>query len=217
MLRPGVYEVPLGVLSWGEKTYVLPSFTCSVAPIHFPKISVADMLLPFPEVSLQKTQPNLQQQQVLLDENQMIGMERVQWQTSLRHGLYIACLFLMCAPFALQCWRWWRMKVLPVEVALVVTPDLVLQQVKALRQDGEVSWPKLMYALNLVASSAMPSLTSYELQRRFAQRGDQKLEKASAYIELYGYCPESSGYFDQAVHLVEEGIHAAKNSSLLSN
>ena len=210
MLNAGVYEIPLGVMWWGGKQYVIPSFSPAVAQIVVPKLSAADLLLPFPEEALLPTPQNMQVEDELLAHNQARGLEALYWQGFWRHAFITTCFILVCVPCAFQLLRWWQVKRRLQPVIPVVTPGMVFREVKDLQQSGMVPWSKLVYVLNLVMSGEMPSLTSYELEQRFAAAGEDGLARACALIENYGYSAGGDEYFTQTAQLVEKEL-AAKN------
>ena len=213
LLRPGAYELPLGVFSQDGHSCLLPTLFLTGVPVAIPQLSPSDMLLPFPDIVLYTSDENLKQQRLLLDTNQLEGVQSVLWQEALRHTLYVVCFALVCAPFAFQCRRWWKARKKPVEALQIVTPETVLQEIKALRQKGQTPWPKLLYALNLIDAKSPPSLTSYELRQSFAQQGKPKLEQAAATIELYGYVPGSEAHFDEVMSLVEQAASLSYETS----
>lgn len=210
LMSPGAYEIPLGVLWWGGRAYALPSFSRTSVPIQLPVLSVQDLLLPFPDKAMLPTPQNEKVESQLLMDNQERGMEFLTWKDFWRHVLIIVCLVLVCIPCAYQFFKWWRVNEQPKETLPVITPAVVFQEIKHLQQQGQTPWEKLVYVLNLVTSQEMPSLTSYELERRFAAAGQTGLAEASACIENYGYRPDGGQYFDHAVLLIEREL-VAKN------
>jgi hypothetical protein len=206
VLSPGKYVIPLGVFWWNGKSYVLPSFSCTSTPAYLPPLTVADLLLPFPEKALFPSAHNVQAENELLTQNQVAGRRMLFWYDFWRHAFVMTCLFLVCLPCSLQLWRWWRLKRNPEVTIPVVSPSTVFQEVKDLQRQRETPWSKLVYVLNLVASVEMPSLTSYELEQRFTAAGESALAEAASCIENYSYRPEGDQYFDQAVELVEKGL-----------
>ena len=210
LLRPGLYDIPLGVFWWRGTPYVLPSFSYTSISVTPAPLTAADLLLPFPKIALTMTPVTTQLHELALTDNQEMGIAQIRWQEWWRHVLGFAGLFLVCVPLLFQLWRWWRLQRRP-EVALhVVTPGMAFLEVKALQQQGQNAWPQLLHTLNLVASESMPSLTSYELEKRFAASGDKKLSEASHLIETFGYRPDGTQYFGEAVQLVEQELTVQK-------
>jgi hypothetical protein len=206
VLSPGTYEIPLGMLWWNGKAYSLPRFLCTGTSVHIPLLTVADLLLPFPEKALFPSPQNVLMEDTLLKQNQVEGVQVFDWRELWRHVFVIACLFLVCAPCALQIWRWRQAKKKPEGDSFIVTPSMAFREVKDLQRRGEAPWSKLVYVLNLVGSAQMPSLTSYELEQHFAASGEKELAEASSCIENYGYRSDGGQYFDQTVQLVEKGL-----------
>jgi hypothetical protein len=204
MLRPGTYQLPLGVFLWNGTSYVLPSLTHTATPIKIPLLAASNMLLPFPNEALLPTHDNNKQQLALLQQNQTAGYSLLIWQERLRHTLAILGLLLTCSPFVFQVWRWWSLKKPPVPQRSAPTIAESLQEVKALRREGQTPWQQLVFILNRAASTS--SLTTFELERRFSAEGSTALAQAATAIETQGYGPDNERYFNQTVRLVEEGL-----------
>ena len=204
LLRPGTYSLPLGVFFWHGTSYVLPSLAHTSSPIRIAQLSASDMLLPYPSVALFQTPANKKLLSALLQKNQDLGYAILSWQESLRHALAIFSLLLICAPIAVQIWRWRRLKkpeALPIPVP---TATDALQEAMALHREGKTPWPHLVCVLNKAASTN--ALTAFELEQRFSSEGRPMLARAAASIEEHGYRPDNEQYFNEAVRLIEEGL-----------
>jgi hypothetical protein len=204
IIRPGTVDIPLGVLWWGGTSYTLPTLSYTAATPQIPHLSLADLLWPFPEAMMELAPAVVQQQKAVIQEHQKHAIDRLFWQSSLRHGLLIVCILVVCAPLIWTIWRYTRR--VPPTVVIPVTPQAVLQEAKTLRERGEEPWSQLIHALNIVASDEMASLTSFELHGRFEVSGNRPLAQASAFIEQHGYGTDSNAYFDQAARLVEQAV-----------
>jgi hypothetical protein len=210
LLRPGVYDIPLGVFWWKGVSYLLPTVSYTSLSISPFLLTAENLLLPFPKKALGLTAGNKQLRDEILSDNQRRGLTELRWQERWCHILAFASLFLVCIPLAFQYWRWFRVRRKPEVFLQIVTPGMAFHEVKALQQRGETPWPKLLHVLNLVASEAMPSLTSYELGEHFTAQGEKGLAEASRLIETFGYRSDNGQYFQEAVQRVEQELSVKK-------
>ena len=208
MLSHGAFEIPLGVLWWNGTPYNLPSFACISEPVHAAQPSAAQLLLPFPQEALLANDHNAQLGNEMLQQNQNEGFLMLRWREVWRHLFILFCLLLICLPAVLQLLRWRKLKMLPEASLAPITPAAALLEVKQLQVQGKMPWDKLVYVLNLAASSEIPALTSYELAQRFTKSGEKELAEASEMIEKYGYGVTADQYFVQTLSLVERGVNS---------
>ena len=204
ILRPGTFQLPLGLFFWRSRPYVLPSLTYTSDPIKVPLLSACDLLLPFPNAALSITSENKKLQSALFQQNQEIGSFILFWQERLRHVFAILALVLVCLPIAVPLFRWWgARKPAPLSIPAPTIGE-TLQKVLALHRGGQTPWPQLVLILNKAASTT--SLTTFELEQRFASEGRDAFAKAAAAIEECAYRSDNEQYFNQAIHLVEEAL-----------
>jgi hypothetical protein len=212
MLSSGIFQIPLGVLWWNGAPYILPSFACTSAAVRAAHPTAAQLLLPFPKEALLANDQNVQLGNEVLANNHNDGFLMLRWREAWRHLFILVCLHLICFPAVLQLWRWRKLKERPEAILAPITPAALLLEAKQLQSQGEMPWEKLVYVLNLAASSETPSLTSYELAQRFTKSGEKELAEASAMIERYGYGLSADQYFGQTLALVERGIKTSREA-----